>query len=399
METLLKKHDRYFALTPTQMVRSIMTKINWNANLIALRGPRGIGKSTLLRQYAKLNYPAYDRQVLYCTLDSVYFSNHSLIDLAEQFYLNGGKRLLLDEVHKYPSWSKEIKEINDLYPDLKVVISGSSLLQILNGDADLSRRCLSYDMQGLSFREFLHLYKGIEVEAVTLDNLLNNAFDICNRLNQQCRPLQMFNEYLRYGYYPFYLEDPDGYGIRLEQVTRYVVETELTLMCHVETSSVRKILALMGILSNLVPFKVNIATLATTIGAERATVLSYLGYLNRAKLLNLLYADLKSVKKMQKPDKIYIENTNLIYALASGEPNIGTIRETFAVNQLMFNHEVEYGKSEGDLLVAGKYRFEIGGADKNYTQIADIPHSYILADGMETPIGNKLPLWLVGLLY
>lgn len=247
METLFRKHDRYLQTTPMKVVRSLMDEINWKAGLIAVRGPRGVGKSTLLRQYIKRNYPAGSRKVLYCTMDSVYFSNHSLEALAENFYRNGGELLVLDEIHKYPSWSKEIKEISDLYPELHVVISGSSLLEILNGDADLSRRCLSYDMQGLSFREFLLLYKGIEVPRCSLVDIMEKPAEVASAVLDKCRPLEMFRDYLRHGYYPFYLADPDGYFIRLEQVVRYVVETELTQLCNVDPGSVRKLMALLSI--------------------------------------------------------------------------------------------------------------------------------------------------------
>jgi predicted AAA+ superfamily ATPase len=382
-----------------EVIRSTMQQINWEANLIAVRGSRGVGKSTLLRQYIKLHYPMGSREALYCTLDSIYFAQHSLLSFAEEFYQHGGKHLFLDEVHKYEGWSREVKEIHDLYPNLKLVLSGSSILNILSGDVDLSRRCLAYEMQGLSFREYMQLFHHISLEPYSLSDLLAHAPEIAGVISQQCRPVQLFHEYLHNGYYPFYSEDPQGYTLRLEQVTRYVVDSELPQLCGVDPSMVRKIMALMGILANSVPFEVKITTLATTIEVNRSTVLTYLGYLAKAKLINLLYADLKSVKKMQKPDKIYLENPNLLYALSASEPPIGTLRETFAVNQLAYHHQVEYAKEQGDFLVDGKYIFEVGGSKKTFSQIADIPNSYVLADDMELPVGNKLPLWMVGLLY
>lgn len=399
METLFNKQERLLRLTSTRIVRTLMQRINWNAQLIAIRGPRGVGKTTLMLQYLKQHYEPGSHEALYCSLDAVYFSGHSLLQLAETFYQNGGKHLFLDEVHKYPTWSKEIKEIYDLYPDLRVVISASSLLNILNADADLSRRCIPYEMQGLSFREFLQFYKDIHLPVVSLPEVLAAPAALCAQVNEVCRPLPFFKEYLQYGYYPFYLRNQTDYYTSIEQVVNFVVETELPQLCSVDVVNVRKLKALLGILATSVPFEVDISKLATTIGIHRNTVIDYLNNLARAKLLSLLYADLLSVKKMQKPDKIYLDNPNLLYALASTSVKTGTAREVFVVNQLAYLHEVEYGRKEGDFKVDGKYTFEVGGEGKNYEQIADVPDSYILADNIEMPYRHKLPLWAVGFLY
>lgn len=399
METLFLKQERLLRLTSTKIVRLLMNRINWNAQLIAIRGPRGVGKTTLMLQYIKIHYALSDKEVLYCTLDSVYFSNHTLLELAENFYKNGGKHLFLDEVHKYPTWSKEIKEIYDLYPDLRVVISASSLLNILNADADLSRRCIPYEMQGLSFREFLLFYKQIELPCYTLQEILASPEVLCTQVNEVCRPLPYFKEYLQVGYYPFFLRNQIDYYTSIEQLVNFVVETELPQLCGVDIGNLRKLKALLGILATSVPFEVDVSKLATTIGIHRNTVVDYLNYLERAKLLHLLYSDLLSVKKMQKPDKIYLDNPNLLYALASHSVKIGTVREVFVVNQLSYAHEVEYGKKTGDFKVDGRYIFEVGGEDKSYNQIAGLPDSYILADNMEMAYRHKLPVWVVGFLY
>lgn len=399
METLFAKQDRLLQLTSTKIVRALMHTINWKAPLIAIRGARGVGKTTLMLQYIKLHYPAYSREVLYCTMDSVFFSNHSLLDLAEKFYLHGGKRLFLDEVHKYPAWSKEIKEIYDLYPDMQVVFSASSLLQILNGEADLSRRCILYSMQGLSFREFLLFYKDMEFPAYSLEEILTSPGRLCTTVNERCRPLPFFKEYLSYGYYPFYLKNQTDYYTSLEQVVSFIIETELPALCKVEVANVRKLKVLLGVLATSVPFEVDASKLATVIGVHRNTVVSYLYDMGRAGLLNLLYADLLSVKKLQKPDKIYLGNPNLLYALASAPVKIGTARETFVVNQLSYKHQVEYAGKWGDFKIDGKYTIEVGGADKTFRQIADIPDAFVLADEIETPYGNKVPLWCLGFLY
>ena len=308
------------------------------------------------------------------------------------------RHLFLDEVHKYPHWSKEIKEINDLYPELKITFTGSSLIQILNADADLSRRALSYTMEGLSFREYLHFYKGKIIPRYSLDDILNNADTICEKMNRLCRPQKMFEEYLRTGYYPFYDGSEVEYYSRIENVVNFIIEQEMTEFCRVEPSYTRKLKAMLLFLAGNIPYEVNISKLASYLEISKNTVLSYLDSMKRAELLHLLYADNKTVTKMQKPDKIFIHNPNMLYALAN-QCQIGTVRECFVVNQLSARHTVEYGKSVGDFKIDGSVTLEVGGEKKTFDQIADIPNSYILADNLEYPVGKKLPLWIVGLNY
>ena len=345
METLFKKHQILISQVSMDIVRETINTISWEKQLVGIRGSRGVGKTTLMRQYIKKNYGIKPGEALYCVLDSLYFSNHSLLQLAETFHLMGGKHLFLDEIHKYPTWSKEIKEIIDLYPDMKITFSGSSLLQILNADAQ-----------------------------------------------------QLFEQYLRAGYYPFYDGNEEEYYSRIENVINFIIEQEMTQFCGVEFSNTRKIKALLVFLAENVPYEVNIAKLSTYLELNKQTVLSYLANMERAELLHLLYSDNKSVTRLQKPDKIYLHNPNMFYAL--GQRNeIGTIRECFAVNQLSVKHTVEYGKTQGDFRIDGHITVEVGGQDKTFDQIANIPDSYILADMMEHPIGKKLPLWIVGLTY
>lgn len=399
MEELFRKQETLIRATSLEFIRSYMSYINWDAPMLCLRGGRGVGKSTLLRQYVKQKYPAGCEEVLYCTLDGVYFSNHSIVEVAEKFHQHGGHLLILDEAHKYNGWSREVKEIADLYPDMQVFISGSSMLNLLDGDADLSRRCVGYNMPGLSLREYLQFYKGIDLPAYSLDDILRDSKQIAAEINEACRPLQHFHDYLRIGYYPFYLHNPIDYYTLIEQTMNYVIEAELPMLRGVDVANTRKLKALMSVLSHLVPFEVDISKLASTIGAGRNTVIDYLRNLSDAGMLNLLYSDLLSVKKMQKPDKIYLNNPNMLFALAGEGVNTGTVRECFAINQLMLTHTVEYGKRNGDFKVDGNITLEIGGEGKSYSQIADTPNSYILADDIEMPRGNKLPLWLLGFLY
>jgi len=398
METLFKKHHLFISQVPMEIVREQIDTIHWDQPLVAIKGSRGVGKTTLIRQYIRRRYGVNAGEALYCVLDSIYFSNHSLLNLAEQFRQNGGKHLFLDEVHKYAHWSRELKEINDLYPDLKITFTGSSLIQILNAEVDLSRRALSYTMPGLSFREYLHFYHGYQLPACTLNDLLNNPDDICQQVVDRCHPLPLFRQYLRAGYYPFYSGDEVDYATRIENVVQFIIDQEITTLCGVDAAYTRKLKAMLLFLANNVPYEVNIAKLSSYLELNKQTVLAYLSAMQRAELLHLLYTDNKSVTKMQKPDKIYIHNPNMLHTLTDKEC-VGTVRECFVVNQLMIAHEVEYGKDKGDFLVDGKYRFEVGGADKSFDQIADIPDSYVLADDLEFPIGKKLPLWSVGLLY
>ena len=398
MDTLFKKHRILISRTNTKIVREIMKSVNWEKQLVSIRGSRGVGKTTLMRQYIKQMYGVNAGEALYCVMDSMYFTSHTLMEVAERFHLMGGKHLFLDEVHKYPTWSKELKEIIDLWPDMKITFTGSSLLQILNADADLSRRVLSYDMAGLSFREYLRFYKNIELPVHTLKEVLEDADAVCDEVCKVCHPQPLFEEYLRAGYYPFYDGDEQEYYSRIENVVSFIIDQEMTQLCGVDPAYTRKLKAMMLFLANNVPYDVNIAKLASYLELNKNTVLSYLSSMQKAELLHLLYADNKSVTKMQKPDKIYVHNPNMLCALSSNL-NVGTLRECFVVNQLSVDHTVEYGKTQGDFLIDGKITVEVGGQDKSFDQIADIPNSYILADSMEFPIGKKLPLWVVGLLY
>ncbi|MCC8112562.1 MAG: AAA family ATPase [Bacteroidales bacterium] len=398
MEALFERQKRLLQLTPTEIVRPLMQTINWNRQLISIRGSRGVGKSTLMKQYVKLNYGLDSQEVLYCLLDNVYFTQHSILELAERFSMMGGKHLLLDEVHKYLGWSREIKEIYDNYPLLKVTISGSSLLNILNADADLSRRCRPYHMPGLSFREYLKFYHDLDFPSYTLSDIVDHPSEICAAVIEKIPPVKLFKEYLEVGYYPFFDGNKEDYKILLENSVNYILEQELPALRSVEIAYVRKIKALLRHCALSGPYEVDITKLSRALEISRNTVLTYLEYLSEAELLNLLYCDANSMKKMQKPDKIFLQNPNLLFIYSQlSKDNVGTLGETFAVNQLSRNHTVEYSKVKGDFLVDGKYLFEVGGEDKGFDQIADIPNSFVLADDREWAVGHKLPLWLIGL--
>ena len=403
MDTLFRKHDRLLANTSMDIVREQMNQIHWNAQIISIMGPKGVGKSTLLRQYVKRNYQIGDRKALYCSADSVDFSTRTLVELAEQFFINGGELLIVDEIHKYKpgtsDWSKEVKEIYELFPKLKLIVSGSSLLKLKEGDADLSRRAIKYTMPGLSFREALRFYHGLDFPKWTLEDILTHPFDLWEMVTSKCKPVVHFKEYLEKGYYPFLLEGEGEYFTRIEQVVNYIIETELPQICKVDVANIRKLQALVKLIAEEVPFELNANKIAGSMEIGRDTVVEYLKYLGDAKILNLLYSDRKKTGKLSKPDKVYLENPNLLYAIAPDKVEIGTARESFAINSLSESHLVEYGKAHGDFKIDSKYTFEIGGRSKDFSQIAGIPDSYIFADDWDMPDGAKLPLWMLGFLY
>ena len=398
MEALFKKHKMLISQINTGIVREMMHSVNWERQLVAIRGSRGVGKTTLIRQYIKQKFGISAGEALYCVMDSMYFANHTLLELAEQFHLMGGTHLFLDEVHRYPTWSREIKEIIDLYPNMKITFTGSSLIQILNADADLSRRVLSYTMEGLSFREYLQFYKGIHIPVYSLEDILTNYDDICAETNKLCHPQPLFEEYLKVGYFPFYDGDEEEYYSRIENVIDFIVGQELPQFCGVDPANTRKVKALIQFLADSVPYELNIAKLSARLELNKNTVLSYINSLGRAELLMLLYSDSKTITRLQKPDKIYLHDPNMFYALGLGE-KIGTIRECFLINQLSVKHTVEYGKEQGDFIIDGNITIEVGGPDKTFEQVADIPNSYVFADRIELPVGKKLPLWMAGLVY
>ena len=403
MDTLFRKSDRLLANTSTDIVREKMDEIHWNSQLITIIGAKGVGKSTLIKQYLKLNYPPGDRRVLYCSADTVDFSTRTLVELAEEFVIQGGELLAIDEIHKYKpgttDWSREIKEIYELFPDLKLIVSGSSLLRLKEGDADLSRRAVKYTMPGLSFREALRFYHALSFPVWTLEDILAHPYDLWQMVSSKCKPVALFKEYLEKGYYPFLLEGEGEYYTKIEQVVNYIIETELPQICKVDVANVRKLQALIAMICSETPFELNANKIAAALEIGRDTVVEYLKYLGDAKVLNLLYSDKKKIGKLSKPDKVYLENPNILYALAPAKVEIGTLREVFAICSLLESHTVEYGKAQGDFKVDSKYTFEIGGRSKDFSQIAGMKDPYIFADDWDMPDGAKLPLWMLGFLY
>lgn len=398
MEELAEKYRLKLSYISTDFVRSLESDINWNARLIGIKGARGVGKTTMLLQHIKLSLADELDKTLYVTLDSIWFSNHTLVDLADDFVKKGGEYLFLDEVHKYSNWSQELKNIYDDYPMLKVVFTGSSLLEILNARADLSRRAIIYTMQGLSFREYLSIETGQHFDRLSLDSILKNHLKESTLINAKVRPLQYFDAYLKRGYYPFYKEELDLYVLRLEEIINMMLEIELPLLRGLDLAYVHKVKQLLLIISESVPFVPNVSKLSDKIGIARSTLLLYFHYLAEIGLTINLFKESGGISKLQKPLKVYLENSNLMYALSPRAVNTGNIRETFFGNQLGYTHKIMYSDM-GDFFVDEKYVFEIGGKDKSKKQIATIENSFIAADDIEYGFQNKIPLWLFGFLY
>lgn len=376
--------------------RSAISLLDEEHRLIGLKGARGTGKTTLLLQYAR-KQPEYRSSVLYATLDNFWFSTNKLYDLADAFAKQGGKLLLLDEVHKYPGWSRELKNIYDDLPELKVIFTGSSLLEILNARADLSRRAIVYELQGLSFREYLALAQGVDLPAINLQELLQGHQEFSESVLEKTKPLAHFRKYLEMGYYPFFKESEKLYHQKLEAVANLILEIELPLLRQLNIAYVAKLKQLLAILAQSVPFIPNMSKLSERIGINRTTLLQYVHYLQEAGLIFNLFKEGHGISQLQKPNKILMDNTNLSYLLAP-DTDMGALRETFFANQLGHSHRLNF-PAKGDFLVDGKYIFEVGGKNKDAKQIRGMANSFMAIDDIEFGSGQSIPLWAFGFLY
>ena len=389
MDTLLFRYHNLLKETDTSFLRYLHDIIPWNDRMIAIVGSRGVGKTTMLLQHIKLHLPI--EKTLYVSADDLYFSDHSLFDLARQFHQLGGEHLFIDEIHKYANWSQELKNIYDAIPQLQVVFTGSSILDIYHGTSDLSRRVLTFTLHGMSFREYLAMKKGIQIPIHSLDDILQHKVN-AEGLDY---PLAAFRDYLRQGYYPF--SDNEGYDIRLINVVNRIIETDIPLYARLNISSIVKMKRLLSVIAASVPFKPNISKLSSILDLSRETVNDYIEYMIRAKLLNALHTDTEGIRGLGKVDKIYLENTNLAYTLTP-QPEIGNIRETFFLNQLQVNHQVQ-SAAKSDFLIDGTYTFEIGGENKRQKQIAGTSNAFVVKDDIEHGMFNIIPLWHFGLMY
>lgn len=397
MNRLFETHIKKVERTDVGFVRNLMNEIDWNARLIGLKGARGVGKTTLLLQRCKL-YHKLDGSSLYVSVDNIWFSEHKLYDFASDFAKKGGRYLFLDEVHKYPNWSQELKNIYDDFPELNIVFTGSSLLEIINAKADLSRRAVVYEMQGFSFREYLNMTLKLNLQSYSLYEILENHIMIAQNVLKEVKVLKYFEHYLKYGYYPYYNELPDLYYSRVNEVVNLIIETEIPLLRSVDIAYTRKIKQLLLIISESAPFVPNVSKLSERIGITRNALLSYLNALNESRLIISAHKSSGGISVLQKPDKIYLENPNLMYALSDSNVNMGNVRETFFANQLQYKYKINVSE-RSDFYVDNQYTFEIGGKDKGKKQINAISDSYVVSDDIEYGFNEKIPLWLFGFLY
>ena len=380
----------------TKVVRYLYEKINWDARLIGIKGARGVGKTTLLLQRIKLAYKKMDN-VFYVSLDNLWFQSHSLPELVDWLYQHGIRNLFLDEVHKYPDWAIVIKNLYDTYDDLRIVYTGSSMLEIDHSRVDLSRRQTLYTLQGLSFREYLVISNMKEVPPMGLMQLFEEHQRVAMDVSRDIPVAKYFEEYLRNGYYPFFKEAGNDYMSRLNETAVLVMETDMPAVESISYTTIQKTKQLLMLIAGNVPLVPNISKLSAQLETTRDSCLKMLYTLDKAGLLLLLTRNIKDYKHLVSPEKIFLGNTNLMYALGS-RINEGTLRETFFLNQLSLNHDV-YAPSQGDFLVDNKYLFEVGGKNKTFEQIKDMQDSFLAVDDTEVGSRNRIPLWMFGLLY
>jgi predicted AAA+ superfamily ATPase len=397
MEKLIQKFYEKYAYVQTKLIRDFSHKIDWSNRFIGIKGSRGVGKTTLILQYIKQNF-APDNSVLYVSLDDLYFTENRLYDLADMFYKKGGQLLAVDEVHRYENWAIEIKNMYDDMPDLKIIFTGSSLLHLQQAKADLSRRAVMYEMPGLSFREYLLFETDQRFPILTLQDVLENHIEHAISILQQIKPLAHFESYLNHGYYPFYKENIQSFHQKLSEIVLTVLEVDIPQFASVQTSNIIYLKKLLKIISASVPFKPNMNALSVRTGITLNTMKNYIQWLNDAQLLQLLFVPEKGINSLNKPEKIYLNNSNLMYNLADENANIGNIRETFLYNQLNVNYKTNASKVS-DFLVNDKYTLEVGGKNKSQKQIETVENAFVVKDDIEIGSGNVIPLWLFGFLY
>ena len=396
LQSLYENYHRKIAKISLDFKRYLYSQINWDARMIGIKGPRGIGKTTLLLQHILENYDDID-QTLYVSLDDLWFATHSLIDLVDWADRHGIDRLYLDEVHRYKHWSETLKNIYDNYPDMRIVYTSSSLLALDNGKVDLSRRQTLYTLFGLSFREFLEFEKVYRMSPLTLDVLLRNHVKLAMEITKKVKIAPLFEAYLRHGYYPFYRDAGNDFSVRLRETVAVTIDDDLPAVENVSYETIQKVKRLLMIICENVPFEPNMSDLWKQLATNNELGLHMLYALDKAQILSLLTEKAKSYKYLYKPEKIFLNNTNLMHALCP-KVDVGNKRETFFQNQLAVTGDVNAPR-KGDFLIDGQFLFEVGGKNKTFDQIKDVPDSFLAVDETEIGYGNRIPLWMFGLLY
>ena len=387
--SLVAYQEEQLRRVPTSFHRYMYNRLPWESRMVGLVGPRGVGKSTLMLQHV-LDHKQLE-QNLYISADSIYLTSHTLIELADEFVKYGGEHLYIDEVHKYKNWSRELKQIYDGHPELKVTFTGSSILDIIDGEADLSRRAVIYSMQGLSFREYLTLFHNIESDTYSLEQILNQEVTIPGVEH----PLPLFQQYLKNGYYPF--SNESDFPLRIEQIVRQTIESDIAQYADLKASTARKLIQLLAVISAIAPVKPNADSLSQEVGVSKNNISDYLVYLEKAGMIGQLRDNTVGLRGLGKVEKVYIDNPNLMTVLAYGEPNVGNMRETFFYNQMRVNNQLLASRVSD--FVIGDYTFEVGGKKKGNKQIEDIPNGIVVKDNIEYGHLNVIPLWTFGFNY
>jgi predicted AAA+ superfamily ATPase len=396
MEELTIQYQRKLLNTTLTIQRYLINVVDWSNRLIAIKGARGTGKTTLLLQHAKKNLNPLTS--LYVSLDNLYFAKSTLVFLAEEFEKLGGTHLLLDEVHKYPNWSREIKLIYDNQPNLQVIFTSSSMLEVYKSESDLSRRAVSYLLKELSFREFIAFETGLQLESYSFKEIILNHNQIALDILAKIKPIPLFLEYIQIGSYPYFKENKDSYYQKLENTINLVIEIDINAIYSISYELIVKLKKLLVAIATSAPFTPNVTKLSERIGTTRVVLIEAIKQLEKAGLINNLYKNTKGIGVLTKPEKVYLNNPNLMYALAKESINIGNVRETFFVNQFKELHKINLAE-KGDFLIDDKYTFEVGGKDKSQKQIKDIPDAYLAKDNIEIGVGNIIPVWLFGFMY
>lgn len=396
MELLLLEFQKKIAQTTLNIQRYLVDIIDLNDRLIAVKGARGSGKTTLLLQVAKLHLPL--KSTLYVSLDHIYFFEHKLYDLAKQFAQFGGTHLLLDEVHKYPDWSREIKLIYDNFPELNVIFISSSMLEIYKSESDLSRRAVAYYLKELSFREFIAFETNTKLPDYSFIEILENHNQISTELLKEIKPLPLFDKYLKTGVYPYYKENENLYIQKLQNTLNLIIEVDINAVEDLQYDTLVKLKKLLIAVASSAPFTPNITKLSEKVGVSRNMLVQSIKILERAGLVNELYKDNSGIGVLTKPEKLYLNNTNLMYALAKENTNIGNVRETFFLNQFKGLHNVNLSET-ADFVIDKTYTFEIGGKSKTKKQIVGLDNAFIAKDDIEIGFGNIIPVWLFGFMY
>lgn len=389
MQLLKQLSDALVKNTNTSFRRFLYDDIPWHNRLTAIVGPRGVGKTTMLLQHIKLQRDI--SKSLYVSAEAVYFTHHTLFETAQKLVQANGTFLAIDEIHKYDGWALELKMIYDNLPELQVVFTGSSILDIYRGTADLSRRALIFHLPGMSFREYVNFTQGTNLPPLSLDDITNNAADITSTIPH---PLPLFADYLRHGYYPF-SADP-GFNARLDQIVTMTLENDIPLYANLTIATARKLKKLMQIIAESVPFKPNFSSLALATSIDRNKLPDYLSLIERSGLISQLPEPTTGIRSLAKIEKIYLQNTNLAYALTA-QPDIGNLRETFFLSQMSIRHNVTASKTS-DFEINGR-TFEVGGRKKTHRQTNNTPNSFLVKDDIETGFANTLPLYTFGLSY